>query len=199
MFPSTCILYFKPAWSGSDVIIMYIYHVLIIALRAHMIHINLNILINALSAHMIHSNLNIFYTHVEHSPIPPTKTIYIKYYMETHTHTHAALNSNVHDTDLYHTCTCTHTHTHTHTLTHSHTHECSRNWVLILFAVKIWRAEEGFQSGFKRWQGWALFKVLWVWIPNVGSKAREGVKAMSLAFVLLDFHYFSMHVNKEHV
>ena len=27
----------------------------------------------------------IFYTHVEHSP---TKTIYIRYYMETHTHTH---------------------------------------------------------------------------------------------------------------
>jgi len=40
---------------------MYIYHALI----------------NALSAHMIHINLNIFYTHVEHSPI---KTIYIKYY-----------------------------------------------------------------------------------------------------------------------
>ena len=37
-------------------------------------------LINALSAHMIHINLNmIFYTHVEHSP-RPTKTIYIKYY-----------------------------------------------------------------------------------------------------------------------
>ena len=36
------------------------------------------VLINALSAHMIHINLNmIFYTHVEHSP---TKTIYIKYY-----------------------------------------------------------------------------------------------------------------------
>ena len=35
-------------------------------------------LINALSAHMIHINLNmILYTHVEHSP---TKTIYIKYY-----------------------------------------------------------------------------------------------------------------------
>ena len=35
-------------------------------------------LINALSAHMIHINLSmIFYTHVEHSP---TKTIYIKYY-----------------------------------------------------------------------------------------------------------------------
>ena len=58
---------------------MYIYHALI----------------NALSAHMIHTNLNmIFYTHVEHSP---TKTIYIKYYTHilkkksttnTHTHTH---------------------------------------------------------------------------------------------------------------
>ena len=42
------------------IIIMYIYHVLINALSAHMIHINLNM---------------IFYTHVEHSP---TKTIYIK-------------------------------------------------------------------------------------------------------------------------
>ena len=42
------------------------------------------VLINALSAHMIHINLNkIFYAHVEHSP---TKTIYIKY-IETHTHT----------------------------------------------------------------------------------------------------------------
>ena len=36
------------------IIIMYIYHALIIALSAHLIHINLNI---------------IFYTHVEHSPI----------------------------------------------------------------------------------------------------------------------------------
>ena len=43
------------------VIIMYIYHALINALGAHMIHIKLNM---------------IFYTHVEHSP---TKTIYIKY------------------------------------------------------------------------------------------------------------------------
>ena len=53
------------------IIIMYIYHVLI----------------NALSAHMIHVNLNTkFSTHVEHSP---TKTIYIRYYVEiTHTHTH---------------------------------------------------------------------------------------------------------------
>ena len=41
---------------------MYIYHVLINAMSAHVIHINLNM---------------IFYTHVEHSP---TKTISIKYY-----------------------------------------------------------------------------------------------------------------------
>ena len=49
---------------------MYIYHALINALSAHMIHINLNM---------------IFYTHVEHSP---SKTVSIKYYME-HTCTHA--------------------------------------------------------------------------------------------------------------
>ena len=41
------------------IIIMYIYHGLINALSAHMIHINLNM---------------IFYTHVDHSP---TKTIYM--------------------------------------------------------------------------------------------------------------------------
>ena len=61
------------------IIIMYIYHALINALSAHMIHINLNM---------------IFYTHVEHSH---TKTIYIKYYKNkknkkrttnTYTHTH---------------------------------------------------------------------------------------------------------------
>ena len=33
----------------------------------------------------------------------------------------------------------------------------------------LWE-EEGFQFGFKRWQGWAVSKVLWEWIPNVGSK-----------------------------
>ena len=44
------------------IIIMYIYHALINALSAHMIHINLNM---------------IFATHVEHSPI---KSVYIKYY-----------------------------------------------------------------------------------------------------------------------
>ena len=44
------------------------------------------VLINIRSAHMLHINLDtLFHTHVEHSP---TKTIYIKYYMETHTHTH---------------------------------------------------------------------------------------------------------------
>ena len=71
------------------IIIMYIYHALINALSAHMIHINLNM---------------IFYTHVEHSS---TKTIYIKYYMETHTHTHARTHARTH--------AHTHTHTHTHT------------------------------------------------------------------------------------
>ena len=31
-----------------------------------------------------------------------------------------------------------------------------------------------------------MSKVLWERIPNEGSKAREGAKTMSLAFVLLD-------------
>ena len=83
---------------------MYIYHALISALSAHMIHINLNM---------------IFYTHAEYSP---TKTIYIKYYMEK-------------QTQALHT---------------THPHDCSRNWVLILVGMKILREEEGFQFGFKR-------------------------------------------------
>ena len=49
------------------IIIMYIYHALINALSAHMIHINLSM---------------IFCPHVEHSP---TKTIYIKYYTKKQT------------------------------------------------------------------------------------------------------------------
>ena len=62
---------------------MYIYHALINALSAHMIHINLNM---------------IFYTHVEHSP---TKTIYIKYYknkikLTTNTHTRARARARAH-------------------------------------------------------------------------------------------------------
>ena len=36
----------------------------------------------------------------------------------------------------------------------------------------LWE-EEGFQFGFKRWQGWAVSKVLWERIPNVGSKIRD--------------------------
>ena len=90
------------------IMIMYIYHALINALSAHMIHINLNM---------------IFYTHVEHSP---TKTIYIKYYTEKQTH---AL-------DTQHTHTHTHTHARTHARTHAH-NDCSRNWVLILVGMKI--------------------------------------------------------------
>ena len=74
-------------------IIMYIYHALLNALSAHMIHINLN---------------TIFCTHVENRA---TKTIYMKYYMEKQTNTQA------------HTCACTHTHTHTCTHTHTHTHK----------------------------------------------------------------------------
>ena len=144
---------------------MYIYHALIDTLSAHMIHINLNM---------------IFYTHEEHIP---TKTIYIKYYtknkQKTHyTHTHTR------------THTRTHTHTHTHTHIHTHTHnDCSRNWVLVLVRIEMPGEEEGFQFGFERSQGWVVSKILWEWILNVGSKAREGVKAMSLAFVLLDFQH----------
>ena len=65
------------------IIIMYIYHMLINVLSAHMIHVNLSI---------------IFYTHVGHSP---TKIIYKKYYTEKQTHTL-----------LTHTHTHTRTHTH---------------------------------------------------------------------------------------
>ena len=55
--------------------------------------------------------------------------------------------------------------------------------------MEILGEEEGFQFGFKRWQGWAMSKILWEWISNVGSKAREDAKAMSLAFALLDFQH----------
>ena len=39
-----------------------------------------------------------------------------------------------------------------------------------------------------------MSKVLWESVPNVGSKARESVKAMSFAFV---FWIFSMRVSEE--
>ena len=71
---------------------MYIYHALINALSAHMIHINLNM---------------IFYAHVEHSP---TKTIYIKYYTKKNKQNKNALQTH------------THTHTHTRARTHARTH-----------------------------------------------------------------------------
>ena len=74
------------------IIIMYIYHALINALSAHMIHINLNM---------------IFYTPVEHSP---TKTIYINYYTHTKTHTQKTHTQKPHYKH-------THRHAHTHTMT----------------------------------------------------------------------------------
>ena len=138
------------------IIIMYIYHALINALSAHMIHINLNV---------------IFYSHVKHSP---TKTIYIKYYF-------FFFNIKKYKNKII----IIKTH---YKRTHTHT-DCSRNWVLILVRMEILWEEESFQFGFKRWQGWAVSKVLWEWIPNVGSKARESAEAMSLAFVLLDFQH----------
>ena len=93
----------------------------------------------------IHINLNmIFYTRVEHSP---TKTVYIKYYAKNKNKMH-------------------HKHTHTH-------NDGSRNWVLVLVRMEILGEEEAFHFGFKRWQGWAVSKILWEWIPNVGSKRCE--------------------------
>jgi len=60
------------------IIIMYIYHALVNAMSAHMIHINFN---------------GIFYTHIGHSP---TETVYIRYYRETHIHTHAHIYTRTH-------------------------------------------------------------------------------------------------------
>ena len=105
-------------------------------------------LINAQSAHMIHSNLNmilymIFYIYTCRAP---TKTIYIRYYMKTHTHTRSCAHTHRHARTNGRTHTHTHTHTHTqarareraHTHTHTHVHnDCSRNWVLILVGVEI--------------------------------------------------------------
>ena len=96
----------------AGLIIMYIFHVLIHARNAHMIPINLN---------------TIFDTHIEQSP---TKTVYIKYYMEQNpTHTYAFIHTHVH-TRIHthtrmHTHTCMHTHTHTHAHTHMHAHICT--------------------------------------------------------------------------
>ena len=130
---------------------MYIYHALINALSAHMIHINLNM---------------IFCTHVKQSYQNNLHKVLFKKTKKTIIKMH-------------------YKHAHTYT-------DCSRNWVLILVRMEILWEEEGFQFGFKRWQGWAVSKVLWEWIPNVGSKARESAEAMSLAFVLLDFQHVGL-------
>ena len=79
-----------------QLIIMYIHHAFVNALSSPIIHINLN---------------TILYMYVEDRP---TKSSYIRHYMETHTHTH--------------------THTHTIACTHN---DCSRNWVLILVVAEI--------------------------------------------------------------
>ena len=39
-----------------------------------------------------------------------------------------------------------------------------------------------------------MSKVLWESIPNMESKAREGAKAMSLAFVLQDFQHVGVRI-----
>ena len=53
-----------------------------------------HVLINTVSAHMKHINRNaIFYAQIEHSP---TKTIYIRYYMETQMHVHMRTRTHTH-------------------------------------------------------------------------------------------------------
>ena len=75
---------------------MYIYHALFNAPSAHRIRIDLN---------------TIFYTHVEHRP---TKTIYIRYYMETRARAR------------------THTHARTHARTYARTHAQKEMFVMLL-------------------------------------------------------------------
>ena len=114
---------------------MYIYHALI----------------NALSAHMVHTNLNmIFYTHVEHCSTQSTIRK-DKHPPPTHPNTKTPQWIQMCTTLIcvvHHTCAHTHTH-----------NDCSRNCVLILVGAKILWEEEGFQFGFKRWQGWAVSEV----------------------------------------
>ena len=99
-----------------------------------------HVLINALSAHMIHVNLNMMlYTHVEHSPI---KTIYIKYYTETHTHPHAHMHA------------CTHARTRTHARTHTHTHKHTHTRKVFSLALKDERVEQCLRSCGSEFQMW---------------------------------------------
>ena len=94
------------------IIIMYIYRMLINALSACIIHINLNM---------------IFCTHAEHGPVENNlhKVLY------GNTPTHTAMNLNVHDTDQYHT-SYLRAHAHTHTHTHTHTHMCTNIYLIII-------------------------------------------------------------------
>ena len=73
--------------------------------------------------------------------------------------------------------------------------DCSRNWVPILAGVEILWEEESFQFGFKRWQGWAEYKVLWEWIPNVGSKARESVPNLVNAVYIFSQSVIHSYIN----
>ena len=57
---------------------------------------------------------------------------------------------------------------------------------MVLVGMKILWEEGRLQFAFKRWQGWAVSKVLWERILNVWSKIRESAKAMSLVFALLN-------------
>ena len=50
------------------------------------------VLINALSSHVTHFLNTIFYARVKHSP---TKTIYVKYYMEKKERKKSTINSNI--------------------------------------------------------------------------------------------------------
>ena len=126
---------------------MYIYHTLINALSAQIMHINLNVL---------------FYTHVEHSPIKNSLDKVL--YRNTHT-PHNELECAWHWSVSYFIH-----HTHTHTCTHACTHtdyDCSRNWVLILvgwkycekrkvfsLALKDDRVEQCLRSGGNEFQIW---------------------------------------------
>ena len=110
------------------------------------------------------------------------------------------MNSNMYDADLYvqaHTQTCTHTHTHTHWHTHVYTHTHTQ-WLKQKLGTNIcWGGNtvrrERFQFGFKtnkRGQSWAVSKVLWEWIANVGSKAKvESAKAMRHMFVSVELFF----------
>ena len=120
--------YIFTQYRTSVIIIIYIYHALINALSAHMLHINPNI---------------IFYKHVEHSP---TKTTHTKHHTEKQTTPPPKKNKKnnyfkcVYDNDLYQTMhTCARAHT-PHTMTVAETgywHQlgrkyCEKRTVIIL-------------------------------------------------------------------